>query len=202
MSPMNVTKLILLLAATGLSGVVLGYILRWLITLSQKGSMELTIKQTFLDAKSEAQRRIAEAEKESERLLKEAKEKELEEIAGLSRDEARAEIVKSVEREAEEDLAVRMRKLETQAGETLERRAKDILATVIQRLASSSTPEIMSTAVIIPSDDVKGKIIGKEGRNIRAFERMAGVELIVDDTPGAVTISSFDPVRRHIAKAD
>jgi len=257
---MNVTKLILLLAATGLSGVVLGYILRWLITLSQKGSMELTIKQTFLDAKAEAQRRIAEAEKESERLLKEAKEKErekeqelkrkeehlikkdetldkrqvdidrelesikakveevrtikergvaleaerakkLEEIAGLSRDEARAEIVKSVEREAEEDLAVRMRKLETQAGETLERRAKDILATVIQRLASSSTPEIMSTAVIIPSDDVKGKIIGKEGRNIRAFERMAGVELIVDDTPGAITISSFDPVRRHIAKA-
>ena len=73
MSPMNVTKLILLLAATGLSGVVLGYILRWLITLSQKGSMELTIKQTFLDAKAEAQRRIAEAEKESERLLKEAK---------------------------------------------------------------------------------------------------------------------------------
>ena len=257
---MNVTKLILLLAATGLSGVVLGYILRWLITLSQKGSMELTIKQTLLDAKAEAQRRIAEAEKESERLLKEAKEKErekeqelkkkeehlikkdetldkrqvdidrelesikakveevrtikergvaleaerakkLEEIAGLSRDEARAEIVKSVEREAEEDLAVRMRKLETQAGETLERRAKDILATVIQRLASSSTPEIMSTAVIIPSDDVKGKIIGKEGRNIRAFERMAGVELIVDDTPGAITISSFDPVRRHIAKA-
>ena len=102
--------------------------------------------------------------------------KKLEEIAGLSRDEARAEIVKSVEREAEEDLAVRMRKLETQAGETLERRAKDILATVIQRLASSSTPEIMSTAVIIPSDDVKGKIIGKEGRNIRAFERMGKEE--------------------------
>ncbi len=256
---MNVTKLILLLAATGLSGVMLGYILRWLVTLSQKGSMELTIKQTFLDAKTEAQHRIDEAEKEAERLVRDAKEKErekenelkrkedhlikkdelldkrqtdidreleslkakieevkgikeraqtlseerakkLEELASLSREDARSELIKSVEDDAREDIVVRMHKLETQATDTLERRAKDILATVIQRLASSSTPEIMSTTVTIPSDDVKGKIIGKEGRNIRAFERMAGVELIVDDTPGAITISSFDPVRRHTAK--
>lgn len=256
---MNLTKLILALAATGLSGVVLGYILRWLVTLSQKGSIELTIKQTLLEAKTEASKRIDEAEKEAERIIKEAKEKEretdkelkkkedhlikkdenldkrqqdidreveslkqkieevklirervdaltrereekLEAIADISREEARAELMTAVERDAEEDIAVRIHKLETQAHDTLERRAKDILATVIQRLASASTPEIMSTTVAIPSDDVKGKIIGKEGRNIRTFERAAGVELVVDDTPGAITISSFDPVRRHVAK--
>jgi ribonuclease Y len=94
-----------------------------------------------------------------------------------------------------------MQKLDTSGQEVLDKKAKDILAISIQRLASSVNADIMSTFVTIPNDEIKGKIIGKEGRNIKAFERMTGVEVIVDDTPGAITISSFDPVRRHVAKA-
>lgn len=127
-------------------------------------------------------------------------ETELVRVAGMTRDEAQAELVKSIEQEAEEDLVVRMRKLETFSLEKLQTRAKDILATAVQRLASSTATEFMTTSVAIPSEDLKGKIIGREGRNIRAFERVAGVELIVDDVPDAIVISCFDPVRRHIAK--
>lgn len=108
--------------------------------------------------------------------------------------------MRSVENEYEEDFLIRMQKLENSNAEKLENRAKDILATSIQRLASSTAAELMTTNVAIPSDEIKGKIIGKEGRNIRAFERAAGVELIVDDTPGTIVISSFDPVRRQIAR--
>lgn len=95
---------------------------------------------------------------------------------------------------------IRIQKMEHANHEKLDRRAKEILSTTIQRLASSTASEMMTTNVTIPSDDIKGKIIGKEGRNIRAFERTAGVELIVDDTPGTIIISSFDPVRRQIAR--
>lgn len=125
---------------------------------------------------------------------------ELEKISQLSKDEARKELFASVEKESEEDLVARMQKLESQANERLERKAKDILATTIQRLASSVSSDIMTTNVIIPSDEVKGKIIGKEGRNIKAFERVTGVEVIIDDTPGSITLSSFDPIRRQVAK--
>lgn len=124
----------------------------------------------------------------------------LQKTAGFTREEARAELVREIEKESEEDLMIRMQKLEQDSQERLDRRAKDILATTIQRLASSTASEIMTTNVAIPSDDIKGKIIGKEGRNIRAFERAAGVELIVDETPGAIVISAFDPVRRQIAR--
>ncbi len=124
----------------------------------------------------------------------------LEAIARLTETEAKEELFKTIEKKAEEDLMVRMQKLEISGQEKLNRRAKDILATSIQRLASSTASEHMTTLVAIPSDDIKGKIIGKEGRNIRAFERAAGVELIVDDTPGSIVISSFDPVRRQVAR--
>lgn len=127
-------------------------------------------------------------------------EKTLERAAGLTKAQAKDELVRKVEREAEEDLAGRVRKLETTGLEELERKAKSILATIIQRLATATTSEVTTTTVTIPSDEIKGKIIGREGRNIRALERAAGVEIIVDDTPGAVVISGFDPVRRHIAK--
>ena len=128
------------------------------------------------------------------------KQKELERVSGLSRDKARKELFETLEREHEEDLTVRMHKLETAGSERLEQRARDILTTVIHRLGNSVAADILTTAVTIPNDDVKGKIIGKEGRNIRAFERTAGVELIVDETPGTVVISAFDPVRRQIAR--
>jgi len=90
--------------------------------------------------------------------------------------------------------------LETKGEEMLENKARDILAMSIQRLSVSVAQDVMSSSIEIPNDDVKGKIIGKEGRNIKAFERITGVEVMVDDTPGAITISSFDPVRRHVAK--
>lgn len=124
----------------------------------------------------------------------------LERLAHLSSDEARAELLREIERSYADDLVVRMQKLETTNEEKLESRARDILATSIQRLGNSVASDIFSTVIHIPSDEVKGKIIGKEGRNIKAFERVTGVEVIVDDTPGTITLSSFDPVRRQVAK--
>lgn len=163
----------------------------------------LDARQTEIDKETEIQKgKIEEIKKIKERAdtLLADRVTTLEKLAGLSREEAKSELVREIERENEEDFMVRMQKLEQNAEERLNRRAKDILATSIQRLASSTASEIMTTNVAIPSDDIKGKIIGKEGRNIRAFERAAGVELIVDETPGTIIISAFDPVRRQIAR--
>jgi ribonuclease Y len=131
---------------------------------------------------------------------KRAIELELERVAGLTEAEAKQSLIRKIEERFEEDFRVRLQKLEREGVERLDRRAKDILATSIQRLAASTAGDIMTTSVNIPNDEIKGKIIGKEGRNIRTFERVAGVELIVDDTPGTIVISSFDPVRRQIAR--
>jgi ribonuclease Y len=128
------------------------------------------------------------------------KEKELEKVAHLSVDEAKNILFKNIETKYEEDLVVRMQKMESLNAEKLDRRAKDIIAASINRLASSTASEMMTTSINIPNDEIKGKIIGKEGRNIRAFERTAGVELIIDETPGTIIISSFDPVRRQVAR--
>ncbi|KND48708.1 MAG: ribonuclease Y [Parcubacteria bacterium C7867-003] len=128
------------------------------------------------------------------------KREELQKIARLTPEEAREEILRKVERESEEDVLARMKKLEMSGQEKIEEKAKAILAASIQRLSNSVTSDMLTTNVAIPSDEIKGKIIGKEGRNIKAFERCTGVEVIVDDTPGSITISSFDPVRRQIAK--
>ncbi len=125
---------------------------------------------------------------------------ELERIAKLTAAEARQEIIQALTKNHEEDLLVHLHKLELAGEEKFEARAREILTTTIQRLANSAVAEITSSVVEIPSDDVKGKIIGKEGRNIRAFEKATGVEVIIDDTPGAITLSSFDPIRRQIAK--
>lgn len=128
------------------------------------------------------------------------KREELQKIANLSEDEAKKHLLESIEKKYEADLLARMQKVELFGQDRLEQKARDILATVIQRLASSTASDVTTTSVAIPSDDIKGKIIGKEGRNIRALERATGVEIIVDDTPGSVIISSFDPVRRQIAR--
>ena len=128
------------------------------------------------------------------------KREELAKVAGLTEEEAKTKIIEEVEKKHSNDMLARIQKIEQFGLETLERKARDILASVIQRVASSTASEVTVTSLTIPSDDIKGKIIGKEGRNIRAFERAAGVELIVDDTPGVIIISSFDPVRRQIAK--
>jgi ribonucrease Y len=146
--------------------------------------------------------KVEEVKKIKERVENAAaeKEKELEKVAGLSRDEAKESLFKNIEEKYGEDLLVRMQKMEQSNNTELDRRAKDILAASINRLASSTASEMMTTSVSIPNDDIKGKIIGKEGRNIRAFERASGVELIIDETPGAIIISSFDPVRRQVAR--
>lgn len=124
----------------------------------------------------------------------------LEKTARLSTTEAKDELVKDIEKKYGDDLVVRMQKLEMSNQEKIESRAKDILATAIQRLGNAVTADIFSTTVAIASDEIKGKVIGKEGRNIKSFERATGVEVIVDDTPGSITLSSFDPIRRQVAR--
>jgi ribonuclease Y len=121
-------------------------------------------------------------------------------VGGLSKEEALKKLYEELERENSEDLMVRVAKLERDGQDRLERRAKEILTTAIHRLGNSVASDTMATAITIPNDDIKGKIIGKEGRNIKAFERAAGVEVIIDDTPGSIVISSYDPIRRAVAR--
>ena len=146
--------------------------------------------------------KVEEVKKIQEKVSKieEEKKLELERVARLSQEEAKNELLRDVEKKYEEDILAKIQKLENGNDEKLEERAKEILATSIQRLAVSTASDLMTTTVAIPNNEIKGKIIGKEGRNIRAFERVAGVELIVDDTPGSIVISSFDPVRRQVAR--
>ena len=146
--------------------------------------------------------KIEEIKKIQEKVSKVEAEKmlELEKIAQLTQAEAKEDLMLDIEKKYEEDILVKIQKLENNSEEKLDRLAKDILATSIQRLASSTASDLMTTTVTIPNNEIKGKIIGKEGRNIRAFERASGVELIVDDTPGSIIISSFDPVRRQVAR--
>ncbi|MFA6338549.1 MAG: ribonuclease Y [Candidatus Paceibacterota bacterium] len=138
--------------------------------------------------------------KERANTLEEKKQKELEKISGLSQEEARVLLLNNFEKNNEEDLLVRMQKIEAFGQEKLEKKAQEILTSCVQRYAGSVSADVMATTITIPNDEIKGKIIGKEGRNIKAFERASGVEIIVDDTPGAITISSFDPIRRQIAR--
>src|SRR3989338_4019649 len=132
--------------------------------------------------------------------MEKEKRSEIEKVARLSEEEAKTELYSAIERKHEDDILARMQKLERNGEERLEKKAQEILTTAIQRLGNSVSPDILTAFVNIPSDELKGKIIGKEGRNIKAFERATGVEIIVDDTPGSITISSFDPVRRQIAR--
>ena len=184
--------------------------------ISEKETQLLKVEQRLLSKDELLDKRQGDIDKEVEQIkqkiveikdikervekTKEEAEEKLGNIAGLSREEAREELFKAVEKKSEGDILVRMQKLEIQAEEKLDRRAKDILSTVIQRVANGNAGEVMSTNVPIPSDEVKGKIIGKEGRNIRAFERASGVEVLIDDTPGSIVLSSFDPVRRQVAR--
>jgi len=130
-----------------------------------------------------------------------ARASELAKVAGLTKEEAKEQLYKELERESSEDFMMRAAKLERDGQEKLERKAKDILTTAIHRLGNSVASDTMATAITIPNDDIKGKIIGKEGRNIKAFERATGVEVIIDDTPGSIVMSSYDPIRRAIARA-
>ena len=256
---MSITYALILMGLAGLAGIAIGYIFRWLYGLSQKGSIEVEIKQILLNAREEAKKITATAEEEGKKILVEAegelkeqedkvtraeervfkreealerkqgeldrelegvkgrieevkaiKERadtlladrtsELAKVAGLTKDEAKEMLYKELERESGEDLMMRLAKLERDGMERLERRAREILTTAIHRLGNSVASDTMATAITIPNDDLKGKIIGKEGRNIKAFERATGVEVIIDDTPGNIVLSSYDPLRRAVAR--
>jgi ribonuclease Y len=125
---------------------------------------------------------------------------ELERISGLTREIARAEILRAVEDEVRIDAAKRAREIEAQAKEEAERKARNIVTMAVQRCAADQVAETTVSVVPLPNDEMKGRIIGREGRNIRALESATGVDLIIDDTPDAVTLSGFDPVRREIAR--
>jgi len=125
---------------------------------------------------------------------------ELEKISGLNRDQARGEMLSRVEEEYKEDLYKQIKRLEQDNREELDKKAREIMTTTIQRYAASHIADVTTTVVSLPSDEVKGKIIGKEGRNIKTIERLTGVDVIIDDTPEALVVSGYDPVRRQIAK--
>ncbi len=124
----------------------------------------------------------------------------LESLAGMTADEAKQVLLKRVEDDVKHDAAALIREIEARAREEADKRARNIVGIAIQRVAADHTAESTVSVVHIPSDDMKGRIIGREGRNIRAFEQMTGINLIIDDTPEAVILSSFDPVRREIGR--
>ncbi len=132
--------------------------------------------------------------------LKKKSEEIIEQVSGLSREEAKEKLFNKVEEDSKADLVSSIQKMEKNRVEELEKKAQSIMTTAIQRYSRSHISEITTSTVSLPSDELKGRIIGKEGRNIRALERLTGVEVIVDETPEAITLSSFDPLRREIAK--
>ncbi|MGE5789243.1 MAG: ribonuclease Y [Syntrophaceae bacterium] len=133
------------------------------------------------------------------RILDEQKEK-LEKIAGITSEEAKAQLIQSLEAEAKREAAILIRKAEEEAKRTADKKAQEIIAYSIQRYAGDFVAESTVSVVNLPTDEMKGRIIGREGRNIRAIEAATGVDLIIDDTPEAVVLSAFDPVRREVAK--
>lgn len=256
---MSLKIILILLALSGMGGIALGYVLRVLIGLAQRGSIELDIKQKLLQAKEQAAKIIADAEFrgevfETERLapIEEREEKlttreehiasreefldsrqrdlddkdvevrsreqaaerakdiadnlivqrskELAKVANISEEAAREELFSEIERSYEDAILLRLQKLAANGRERLEDKARSILTNTIHRLGNAVNAEVMSISVSLPSEEMKGKIIGKEGRNIKAFERAAGVDVLIDDVPDKITLSSFDPLRRYVAK--
>lgn len=163
----------------------------------------LDLEQRHLEERSQ---QLAEAESSLEGRraelvdLEDERRRVLERLAGLTAEAARAQLLESVEAEARRTAAILARDIERAAQDEAEVRAKRILSTVIQRLASEQTAESVVATVSLPSDDMKGRVIGREGRNIRSFEQITGVNLIIDDTPEAVLLSCFDPVRREVGR--
>ncbi len=160
-------------------------------------------RQIDFDSETEAIRgKVDEIKELKTRLDERAKniDAKLEEVAGLTKDAARELLVRRIEHDYEEDLLVRTQKLEIFGNEKLEEKARDIVISAIHRVGNTMRMDVMTSTVEIPSDDLKGKIIGKEGRNVRAFERATGVDVLIDESPGHVTLSSFDPIRREIAR--
>jgi ribonucrease Y len=142
---------------------------------------------------------VADRELELDKLVGEQR-RRLEQMAGMSAQDAKAELIRRMEEEARADAASRIREIRDAANRNAEREAKKIVALAIQRIAAEHTAESTVSAVSLPNDEMKGRIIGREGRNIRAFELATGVDVIIDDTPDTVVVSCFDPVRREVAR--
>jgi len=138
--------------------------------------------------------------KEKINKIKEEQLAKLEKIAAMTKEEAKEVLFKNVQNEIKDNLMARIKKMEKEASETMADKARDLIASAMQRLVSSYATEITTTTVDLPNDEMKGRIIGREGRNIKVIEQLTGVEIIVDDTPNAITISGFSPIRRHVAK--
>ena len=164
-------------------------------TLEQRAA-NLAQRETML---LQRERETGDARLQADRLREQAR-SELEQLAGFDARAAKEQLLQRVEDEGRRDAMVLLRDLETKAREEADRRARRILTSTIQRLASEVVTEATVSVVPIPSDDMKGRIIGRDGRNIRAFEAVTGVNIIVDDTPEAVALSAFDPVRREVAR--
>jgi ribonucrease Y len=169
----------------------------------QKREELLDARQIDLDSQREnLQTKVVEIKSIKERLdeRKGEIEQKLEEVAGLSREEAYARVVTKMEAEYADDLQARIQKIERFGAEQYEARAQNLLLAAIHRVGNNMPTNVMTSHVEIPSDDLKGKVIGREGRNVRAFERATGVDVLVDETPGYIVLSSFDPIRREIAR--
>lgn len=152
-------------------------------------------KQKLQEQANKVQQVKAEIEKMRDQELE-----KLQNIAGLKREEAKEELLKRIEEQSKADLMARVLKLDKQSNEVYEEKARELIADAVQRCASSHAAEITSTTVQLTSEDMKGRIIGKEGRNIKTIEKLTGCELIIDDTPDAILVSGFSPIRRQIAK--
>lgn len=166
---------------------------------------ETVFSQKLLELQDKQQKlydKVAKVEEAKEKIMQIKNEQlaKLEKIANMSTDEAKEVLIKNVETQMKDDLLSRIKKMEGEATETLEEKARDIMASTMQRLVSTYTAEITTTAVELPTDEMKGRIIGREGRNIKVIEQLTGTEIIVDDTPNVITVSGFSPIRRHVAK--
>jgi ribonuclease Y len=150
-------------------------------------------------ALSEAQKRVEESQGEVVRVIEEQR-KRLEQISGLTAVDAKRDLIKSIENEARVEAAGMMRRIEEEATEQATQKARRVIGMAIQRMASDTVVEATVSVVELPSDELKGRIIGREGRNIRALESATGVDLIIDDTPEAIVISAFEPLRREVAR--
>src|SRR3989344_522378 len=221
---MSLQTAFILVTLAGLAGVGFGYFLRLIISLGKRGSMELEIRKMMLDADTKAKRILEEAEakgqeraqeqlgeyKERERELKTTEERllrreELLDNRQVNLDSEAENLNKKMEevQQGKEQTEVLLRERQTELEKISElnaEKANEILTTAVHRLGNSVVADVLATTVTLPNDEIKGKIIGKEGRNIRTFERATGVDVIIDDTPGTITLSCFDPIRRQIAR--
>ena len=176
----------------------------------QKQERRLQQKEESLDKKLDAHERKEEdlakktaaiaQEQEEVALIKKSQLEMLEKISGLSQHEAKDYLLKNIESEVRHETAMKIKEIETQMKEEADEKAREIISTAIQRCAADHAAEATVSVVPLPNDEMKGRIIGREGRNIRTLETITGVDLIIDDTPEAITVSSFDPVRREVAR--